>query len=293
MRSYTGFSEKMRYQAPTGADQAMGCHWPVGGEMLPISDWIGAELRLEATGVIHCGHCGQPTKRSYSQGYCYACFKRLARCDLCMMAPTRCHYDDGTCREPQWAESFCFAPHVVYLANSSDLKVGITRPGQEFTRWTDQGAEQGLVILHTDSRQLAGAMEATLSQWVSDRSNWRKLISEPAPVVDLAAEAQALLGRLSKLPSGAAAAVAEPRRLVYPVQGYAEPKSLKLQPSKPLEAKLLGIRGQYLLFAHGALNVRNLTSMEVGVSNLSGEAASKQSSNQDPKDDESQMELFS
>ena len=284
----------------------MDCSWQVGGDVLPISSWIGSTLRLEATGVIHCGHCGQPTKRSYSQGYCYSCFKRLARCDLCMMAPTRCHYDQGTCREPQWGESFCFAPHLVYLANSSDLKVGITRPGQEFTRWTDQGAEQGLVLLHTETRQLAGALEATLGQWVSDRSNWRKLISQPAEPIDLAAEAKRLLARMAKLPRGAAVAVSEPQTLLYPVQAYAEPKSLKLQPGKGLEAELLGIRGQYLLFAQGALNVRNLTSMEVVVSNLAtpkgsakagvgedGAAAKSDSKPMNSADDDSQMELFS
>ena len=103
--SSRGFSEKLRYQKAAG-EQAMDCSWQVGGDVLPISSWIGSTLRLEATGVIHCGHCGQPTKRSYSQGYCYSCFKRLARCDLCMMAPTRCHYDQGTCREPQWGSLF-------------------------------------------------------------------------------------------------------------------------------------------------------------------------------------------
>lgn len=290
----------MQYQPSAALAEPMAVAWPVGGEKLPISQWLGSRLCLEASGVIHCGSCGQPTKRSYSQGYCYSCFKRLARCDLCMMAPTRCHYDQGTCREPVWAESFCFAPHVVYLANSSDLKVGLTRPGQEFTRWTDQGAEQGLAILHTDTRQLAGAMEATLGQWVSDRSNWRKLISEPAGDVDLRAQADILLARLSKLPSGVVLAPAlEPQNLIYPIHNYAAPKSLKLVAGEPLEADLLGIRGQYLLFEQGALNVRNLTSMEVVVTNLSGVPGSPeliptiQSREADGvADDDSQMELF-
>ncbi len=299
---YSGFSEKMQYQAAPEAGVAMTCDWPVGGEKLPISQWLGAQVRLEFTGAIHCCNCGQATKRSYSQGYCYNCFKRLARCDLCMMAPTRCHYDKGTCREPQWGESFCFAPHLVYLANSSDIKVGITRPGQEFTRWTDQGAEQGLVILYTDTRQLAGALEATLGQWVSDRSNWRKLISEPATPIDLRVQADALLSRLAKLPTGAALAPSQqPQQLTYPVQGYASPKSLKLKAGEAVEGELLGIRGQYLLFAQGALNVRNLTSMAVTITNLSGSSEAKLSRSttesasnraQSVADDDSQMELF-
>lgn len=57
---------------------------------------------------------------------------------------TRCHYDAGTCREPSWGEQFCMTDHIVYLSNSSGVKVGITRATQLPTRWIDQGARQGI-----------------------------------------------------------------------------------------------------------------------------------------------------
>ena len=88
---------------------------------------IGSRVHLSWTGVITCIHCGEATRKSYSQGYCYPCFKKLATCDLCVVSPERCHYHEGTCRDPAWGERFCMQPHLVYLANSSGIKVGITK----------------------------------------------------------------------------------------------------------------------------------------------------------------------
>ena len=61
--------------------------------------------------------------------------KKLARCDLCILRPELCHYHKGTCREPSWGENNCLSPHIVYLANTSGVKVGITRETQIPTRW--------------------------------------------------------------------------------------------------------------------------------------------------------------
>jgi hypothetical protein len=94
-------------------------------------------------------------KKSFNQGYCYACFSRLAQCDLCIVRPETCHYAAGTCRDTEWALAFCFQPHIVYLANTSGLKVGITRHTQIPTRWIDQGAIQALPIMKVALRVLA------------------------------------------------------------------------------------------------------------------------------------------
>ncbi len=118
-------------------------------------------------------HCGASTRKSYGDGYCYPCFKTLARCDLCVVSPDRCHYAAGTCREPAWGEAFCMQPHVVYLANSAGAKVGITKPENLPGRWLDQGATQAVVIMRTHSRHQAGCVEAALARHVSDRTDWR------------------------------------------------------------------------------------------------------------------------
>ncbi|HAB91636.1 MAG TPA: DUF2797 domain-containing protein, partial [Pseudomonas sp.] len=104
-------------------------------EQHALNPLIGQTLRLEFLGSINCTHCDRLTKKSFGQGYCWPCFSKLAQCDSCMMSPEKCHYDAGTCREPEWAQDFCMTDHFVYLANSTGVKVGITRSSQLPTRW--------------------------------------------------------------------------------------------------------------------------------------------------------------
>lgn len=136
----------------------------LGDEQVAVNPLLGRRIRLEFLGAIHCSHCGRKTKKSFAQGYCYPCFTKLAQCDSCIMSPERCHYDAGTCREPAWGESFCMTDHVVYLANSSGIKVGITRATQVPTRWIDQGARQALPIMRVATRQQSGLVEDLLVQ---------------------------------------------------------------------------------------------------------------------------------
>lgn len=120
-------------------------------QSIALNPLMGKSFKLTYTGQIFCVHCNRPIKKSFNQGYCYPCFTSLAQCDMCIMKPETCHYEAGTCREPDWAQKFCFQPHIVYLANSSGIKVGITRQTQLPTRWIDQGAVQALPIFKVPS----------------------------------------------------------------------------------------------------------------------------------------------
>src|SRR5690606_812115 len=154
-------------------------------EQVPVNPLIGKTLRLEYLGAINCTHCGRKTNKSFSQGYCYPCFKKLPQCDICIMSPEKCHHDFGTCRDPQWGMDFCMTDHVVYLANSSGIKVGITRATQLPTRWLDQGASQALPIMRVATRQQSGMVEDLLRSQVADRTNWRALLKGDAEAMDL------------------------------------------------------------------------------------------------------------
>ncbi|MFJ4344006.1 DUF2797 domain-containing protein [Pseudomonas sp. NPDC089401] len=243
---------------------------------VPVNPLIGQRLRLEYLGAIHCSHCGKRTKTSFSQGYCYPCMTKLAQCDVCIMAPEKCHYDAGTCREPSWGEQFCMTDHVVYLANSSGIKVGITRATQLPTRWLDQGASQALPIMRVATRQQSGLVEDVLRSQVPDRTNWRALLKGDAEVLDLPAireqifEACAdglgeLQGRfglqaIQPLPD------AEVVQINYPVEAY--PKkivSFNLDKDPVAEGTLLGIKGQYLIFDTGVINIRKYTAYQLAV----------------------------
>ncbi|NIE73751.1 DUF2797 domain-containing protein [Pantoea sp. Ap-967] len=244
--------------------------------LVPVNPLIGQRLRLEYLGAIHCNHCGKRTKTSFSQGYCYPCMTKLAQCDVCIMAPEKCHYDAGTCREPSWGEQFCMTDHVVYLANSSGIKVGITRATQLPTRWLDQGAIQALPIMRVATRQQSGLVEDVLRSQVPDRTNWRALLKGDAEALDLPAireqvfdacadglrDLQARFGlqAIQPLPD------AEVVQMNYPVEAY--PKkivSFNLDKDPVAEGTLLGIKGQYLIFDTGVINIRKYTAYQLAV----------------------------
>ncbi|WP_037061386.1 DUF2797 domain-containing protein [Pseudomonas bharatica] len=243
---------------------------------VPVNPLIGQTVRLEYLGAIHCSHCGKRTKTSFSQGYCYPCMTKLAQCDLCIMSPERCHYDAGTCREPSWGEQFCMTDHVVYLANSSGIKVGITRASQLPTRWLDQGASQALPILRVATRQQSGLVEDLLRSQVPDRTNWRTLLKGDAEALDLVAVrdqlfdscADGIRGLQERFGLQAIQPLvdAEVLEIRYPVEAYpGKIVSFNLDKNPVAEGTLLGIKGQYLIFDTGVINIRKYTAYQLAV----------------------------
>ena len=160
---------------------------PLGETLVEMNPLIGKEIKLTYSGEINCINCGRKTNKSFSQGYCYPCFKSLAECDMCIMRPETCHFSEGTCRDESWAQGHCMQDHYVYIANSSGLKVGITRGDQLPTRWIDQGANQAVPMFRVKNRFHSGLLETTIKKYVSDRTDWRKMLKGGAEPVDLKA----------------------------------------------------------------------------------------------------------
>ncbi|OJT00928.1 DUF2797 domain-containing protein [Marinobacter nauticus] len=245
----------------------------VGDTPIALNELIGRQVRFDYDGVIRCIHCDRTTKKSFNQGYCYPCFRKLAACDSCIMSPEKCHFHLGTCREPEWGEQNCMVEHVVYLANSSGLKVGITRASQVPTRWIDQGAVDAIPMLRVASRYLAGLAEVACKAHVADRTNWRAMLKGDVPELDLVQERQRLLAVIEP-------DLAELRRthgedslrvvdeaslgLGYPVQVWpSKVKTHNLDKSPDVEGRLEGIKGQYLMLDTGVINIRKFTGYEV------------------------------
>ncbi len=240
---------------------------PVGEARVDMNALLGHKLTLEFAGAIHCINCDRVTKKSFNQGYCYPCFQRLAACDSCIMSPEKCHYDAGTCREPEWGEANCMIEHVVYIANTSGLKVGITRGSQVPTRWMDQGAIQALPIFRVQTRYQSGLVETAFKPHVNDRTAWQAMLKGVAEVMDMEAERD----RLYELTEPSISALQQQfglqaisRAVDAPVYGFNYPvleypqkvKSLNLDKQPVVEGTLVGIKGQYLIFDTGVINMR-------------------------------------
>lgn len=249
----------------------------LGEHETPLNQYLGRKLQLEYLGAINCIHCDRKTSKSFSQGYCYPCFRRLAQCDTCIMSPEKCHYAAGTCREPEWGEKNCMIDHFVYLANTSGLKVGITRGTQVPTRWMDQGATQAVPIFRVDSRLHSGLVETLFKNHIADKTNWRAMLKGDAAACDLETERARLMAEcvpeVDALRSehglqAITELVDQPQTVIsYPVLEYPlKVSSLNLDKTATVGGTLLGIKGQYLIFDSGVINMRKYGGYQLSLS---------------------------
>ena len=240
-------------------------------QQVDMNSLVGQHIEFTFNQTIQCANpeCKRITPKSYSQGYCFPCARSLARCDLCIMRPETCHYHLGTCREPEWGLSNCFTPHIVYLANSSGAKVGITRKTNTPSRWIDQGAISALPILEVKTRLESGLIEKALKSLITDKTNWRTMLKNETEPADLVTIRASLLSEVSSL-VGELGAKTLPDDIInidYPVLKYpTKVVSLSFDKNPVISGVLNGIKGQYLLLESGVLNVRKFSSYHLTLS---------------------------
>ena len=239
-------------------------HLPIGDEKIHLNTLIGHKIKFVFQNKIHCIACKKLTKTSFNQGYCFNCMRTLAACDMCIMKPELCHFDKGTCREPEWAQSHCMQDHFIYLANSSGLKVGITRHTQVPTRWIDQGAIAALPIGRVKNRLQSGLVESEFKNHVDDTTNWQKMLKGVIEFIDLEEKRDELLNYWPENIMGEPLMNEKMTFIEYPVLEY--PKkvtSLNLEKTPTVEGTLLGIKGQYLILDTGVINMRKYQGYEI------------------------------
>jgi hypothetical protein len=247
---------------------------PLSDQRIALNPLLGKAIKLTYTGNVRCVHCSRTIKKSFNQGYCYPCFISLAQCDMCIMKPETCHYEAGTCREPSWGEEFCFKPHIVYLANSSGIKVGITRQTQIPTRWIDQGAVQALPIFKVQSRFMAGLIEIAIAKHVSDKTSWQQMLKNHVDPLDLADKRDELVSKcevelteiIKRFGLQAIEFLVDESSvdICFPVDTYpVKIKSFNLDKNPEVSGILQGVKGQYLLLDTGVINIRKFSGYEV------------------------------
>jgi len=226
-----------------------------------VNSLLNKKLRLSFSEEIRCVDCGRFTKKSFNQGSCYSCFMNLASNDMCIMRPETCHHHLGTCREPEWGLKNCFKKHTLYLANTSGVKVGITKENPVTKRWIDQGAMFALPAIEFSSRRDSGIVENTLAKFVSDKTSWQKMISSDSTPIDLVQKKEELLKKIKLdelVKDYKVLNQTTITRIEYPIHKYPTKKvSYKPDKTKPIEDTLVGVKGQYLLFEKGVINLRS------------------------------------
>lgn len=259
---YEGVLRKMRTE--------MG--HPIQYFLLFDNDFINMNQALNKTLKIEfikyqCLNCGLD-KPIYRQGFDKQCFYDTPAAGEWIMKPelSTAHLDKED-RDLEYEKKMQLQPHIVYLANSSNVKVGVTRKMQVPTRWIDQGAHEAIEIVEVPNRYLAGITEVALKEHVSDKTSWQKMLKNDIEDLDLTEWRNKLK---QYIPNEAADYFIEDNtetQLEFPVLQYPEKvKSLNLTKTPSFEGVLKGIKGQYLIFEDQTVfNVRGSEGLYVGI----------------------------
>lgn len=241
--TYTGNLEKMK----TTFNNTVSYHLPVGDNEISLNQYLGKNITLHFLHQINCTACGKKTNKSFGQGFCYSCFNNAPQASECILHPEKCQAHLGISRDMEWSLQHCLTPHIVYLANSSNLKVGITRKSQIPTRWIDQGATQAIILAETPNRHIAGTIEKFLMQFYADKTNWQAMLKGTSNQIDLEAE-KIKVNKL--LPLELQQYITEDKtitQIVFPIEQYpSKISSLSFDKTDRVEGILTGIKGQYL-----------------------------------------------
>lgn len=206
-----------------------------------------------------CMNCGLE-KKVFAQGFCYDCYTSIPQAGNWIMNPemSKAHLDEED-RDLEYEKQVQLKPHIVYLANSSNVKVGVTRKTQVPTRWIDQGAHEAIEIVEVPNRYLAGITEVALKAHVADKTNWRKMLTNDIKDLDLAEEREKLKQFIPEEAMQYFLADNKETEIHFPVLQYPKKvKTLNLSKAPFYEGVLKGIKGQYLLFEDGTVfNVRS------------------------------------
>ncbi|MDB9775192.1 DUF2797 domain-containing protein [Vicingaceae bacterium] len=233
-----------------------------------MNDLIGKEISLAFNGVINCVNCGRVTKKSFAQGSCYPCFINSPNNAECIIRPELCRAHLGEGRDPEWEERNHNQPHIVYMAIGAGIKVGVTRETQIPTRWIDQGAWKAVRLARTPNRYQAGVIEVDMKSHVSDKTHWMKMLkNELAEDLDVIKVKEELLQIMNDKYNDFHSEDNEIIEINYPVLEFpTKVKSHNLDKLPLLKGKLMGIKGQYLIFDGGiVINLRKYSGYHIEI----------------------------
>ncbi len=251
---YQGVLRKMR----TEHTRPINYYLEVEGSYLNMNQLIEKKIHIEFV-KFQCLACGE-NKKIYRQGYCYDDFYKVPQAADWIMKPelSKAHLDIED-RDLDYEKSVQLQPHIVYLANSSNVKVGVTRKQQVPTRWIDQGAHEAIEIVEVPNRYLAGITEVALKDHIADKTNWRAMLKNEIKDENLKSHRDALKQYIPEEVRQYFIEDNEETTITFPVVRYPEKlKTLNLDKTPAYEGVLKGVKGQYLLFEDDTVfNVRS------------------------------------
>jgi len=259
---YEGVLRKMQ----TENESPINYYMVFENDFLHVNQVLDKRLRINFI-KYQCLNCGND-RPIFRQGFCKNCFFETPTAGDWIMRPelSTAHLDKED-RDLEYEKKVQLQPHIVYLANSSNIKVGVTRKTQVPTRWIDQGAHVAIEIVETPNRYLAGITEVALKEHLSDKTNWRKMLTNSVEDQDLMEWRNKLKTFIPEEAASYFIVSNTETHLEFPVLRYPEKvKSLNLGKTPEFEGVLKGIKGQYLIFEDDTVfNVRGSEGYYVGL----------------------------
>lgn len=242
------------------------------GPDVDMNALVGSNIRLTFLDEIHCVVSGKKIKKTFGEGMSYDAWRNSPFAVESILHPEKSRIHEGIAlRDFDWEEAHHNQPHYVYISRTGGIKVGVTRSTNVPSRWIDQGAVEAIILAETPYRQLAGLIEVELKQHMSDKTNWRMMLkNEFSEDIDLLDAKEEVLELLPEAYYDFVYDDDEITCIEYPVIEYPEKvSSLKLDKEGVIESKLMGIKGQYLIFSGGkVMNVRSHSGYRVQLEKL-------------------------
>ena len=251
---FKGVLSKMR----TELNQSLTYFLELGDDFL-ISDYlINKEIRLKFL-EFSCLKCSSK-EEIFRQGHCKKCFFESPSTAEWVIRPelSKAHLNIQD-RDIDYEKRIQLQPHILYLSFTDDVKIGVTRKSQIPTRWIDQGAISAVEVAELPNRYLAGLCEVELKKYYKDKTNWRAMLKANKSEIDLSQEK---LNAKKYLPSDLEKyyiSTSLVNEITYPLESKLDaPKSINIKKLKEYKGKLIGIKGQYLIFEdQSVFNVRS------------------------------------
>jgi hypothetical protein len=229
----------------------------LSGDLLNMNQLFGKNFHIKHTGY-ECVNCGKDEKL-YRMGFCKKCFFESPYASETILKPELSTAHLGIQeRDLEVEKEIQLQPHIVYLAYTGDVKVGVTRETQVPTRWIDQGATFAIPIARTTNRYEAGVIEVEFKKHLADKTNWRKMLQDDRESeVDLLEFRNQIADLFPKESKQFAVDEKAVWKLDFPYEAPEKINSFTLESKPEFEGVLKGIKGQYLHFEGGNfINVR-------------------------------------
>ena len=236
-------------------------------DLIFLNQSIGKKIKIHKTGYC-CLSCFE-NLQIFANGFCKKCFFESPIAGDWIMKPelSKAHLGIED-RDISYEKKVQLQNHIVYLSKTSGIKVGVTRSNNMSTRWIDQGAIEAVELIEVPNRYLAGVAEVKLKEKFSDKTNWRKMLTSNFEEADIIKNKKIALDELGSEFEEFFKTDSEVMKFNYQIDKSIDSvKSVSLKKSDDIEGKLIGIKGQYLIFEDSSVfNVRSNEGYVVDIS---------------------------